>query len=70
MDVSGAVKETHELRRARQLLIERQQLLSIGIKSPPTAAIPDLTDQECAILSQQFSGYTYEAIRDAFGKRY
>ena len=70
MDVAGVAKETHELRRARQLLVDRQRLLTLGFKAPPTAAVPDLTDQECAVLSQEFDAYSYDAIRSAFTKRY
>ena len=69
MDVSNHVPTTPEYTRAHKLLTDRLRLKGLGIKAPPTAKLPELTDLECIRFSQEFEQYTYEAIRRAFRLR-
>ncbi len=69
MDVSGQVPTTPEYTRAHKLLTDRLRLKGLGIKAPPTAPLPELTDLECIRLAQEFVQYSYEAIRRAFRLR-
>lgn len=70
MDLSSVIKRTPELTQAERLINQRLYLRKVlGCDPPPTGKIPELTDQECCYLSQQFDEYTYYDIRKAFPVR-
>ena len=70
MDCTGLVKDTEALRMARFHIKRHAMMKAMGSRYSPTAMLPELTDQECAVLSQEFDAYSYDAIRKAFPKRY
>lgn len=69
MDLSSAVRPTRELSAAREKLQYADGLRRAGLRSTLAGVLPELTDQECAVLSQEFEAYTYESIRRAFPLR-
>lgn len=65
-NVSDLVKPTPQLERARKLLQARVD----GKMQVPPSVMPEITDQECALLAFEFEvHFEYDAIRKAFAKR-
>lgn len=70
MDVSAAVPVTRQLNQARERLDYAEGLRRAGLSPRLVPPLPELTDQECVALSQEFDAYSYDALRKAFPKRY
>lgn len=62
----AVVPKSYRLKQARKLLDDRLRLKAIGITAPPTGEVPELTDQECALLALEYESYSYDALRKAF----
>ncbi len=63
--LADIVKQTSQMARAQKMILAH----AAGMLPVRPSVLPELTDQECAMLALK-TDYSYEAIRRAFDHRH